>query len=280
MTQADWTGAGKATLPRGALAGAASIAVLTAVAWAALVGEALRRGGDAGAFLDTLCRPVGLTGASVPDVLGALPGTIALWGAMAVGMMLPSAVPMVLAAADRMGETRGGSSTGAVLAILAGYLAVWLAAAFAVAAAQTAGGALLSALALPGRLAVPAAGLVVGLAGLWQFSTWKQAGLAFCRHPLRGLVPGVPVTAGTAWREGLAQGVACLTCCAAMMAAMAAAGLMNVFWMAGMALVMTAEKMIARPWFTRALGVALVGGGLLLSVSQVGLGTVVRYLAS
>ena len=57
-----------------------------------------------------------------------------------------------------------------------------------------------------------------------------------------------------------------------MMVAMAAAGLMNVFWMAGMALVMTAEKMIARPWFTRALGVTLVAGGLLLSLSEVGSG--------
>ena len=111
-------------------------------------------------------------------------------------------------------------------------------------------------------------------------SAWKQAGLAFCRHPLRGLSDGEPVTTALALREGTAQGLACLTCCAAMMAAMAAAGLMNVFWMAGMALVMTLEKLIARPWFTRALGVALVAGGLLLSLSQVGLAAVLRYLWS
>jgi predicted metal-binding membrane protein len=223
---------------------------------------------------------VGLAGGSAAAILAALPASMALWAAMAAGMMLPTAVPMVLAASDRMDETQGRSGAGVVLAILAGYLGVWLAAAMAIAAAQTAGSALIASLAFPERLAVPAAGLLLGVAGLWQFSAWKQAGLAFCRHPLRRLEPGRPLDTGTALREGLAQGVACLACCAAMMAAMAAAGLMNVFWMAAMALVMTAEKMIARPWFSRALGVALIGGGLILSVSEVGLGTVARYLAS
>jgi predicted metal-binding membrane protein len=280
MTQADWTGAGKATLPRGALAGAASVAVLTVTAWAALVVQALQRGADAGAFLDTLCTPVGLSGASAAGIESALPGSMALWAAMAVGMMLPTAVPMLLSASDRLDEAPGRSGPAAVLAILAGYLGVWLAAASAMAIVQTFGSALLTSLALPPRLAVPAAGVIVGVAGLWQFSAWKQAGLAFCRHPLRRLEDGRAATPRLALREGVDQGLACLVCCSAMMAAMAAAGLMNVFWMAGMALVMTAEKMIARPWFTRLLGVLLVAGGLVLSLSAVGFGTVLRYLAS
>ncbi len=280
MTQADWTGAGRATLPRGALAGAAAIAVLTGTAWVVLVGDALSRGGDAGAFVETLCRPVALAGGSAAGFLAAFPASLALWAAMAVGMMLPTAVPMLLSAADRLEETRGRSAPGAVLAILAGYLGVWLCAAMAMAAVQTAASASLATLALPKTLAAPAAGLLVGLAGLWQFSAWKQAGLAFCRHPLRRLDDGMAPTTAVALSEGLAQGVACLACCAAVMTAMAAAGMMNVFWMAAMAAVMTAEKMIGRPWFSRALGVALVAAGLLLSLSQIGLGTVARYLVS
>lgn len=278
MSQANWTGAGKATLPRGALAGAASVAVLTIAAWGALVTQALQRGGDAAAFLDTLCSPAGFSGTA--GFAAALPASMALWAAMAVGMMLPTAVPMLLAASDRLEEAPGRAGPVPVLAILGGYLGVWLAAAAVLALVQALGSALLISLSLPANLTVPAAGVVVGAAGLWQFSAWKQAGLGFCRHPLRRLEDGAAVTTGRALREGLDQGLACLVCCAPMMAAMSAAGLMNVFWMAGMALVMTAEKLIAAPWFTRAIGIGLIAGGLVLSLSQVGLGTVLRYLSS
>ncbi|MEJ1936684.1 DUF2182 domain-containing protein, partial [Nostoc sp. NIES-2111] len=149
MSQADWTGAGKATVPRGALAGAASVAVLTVTAWAALVAQALQRGADAGAFLDTLCTPVGLSGASAAGIAAALPESMALWAAMAVGMMLPTAVPMMLSASDRLDAAPGHSRPAAGLALLAGYLSVWLAAASAMAIVPTFGGAPLGSPALP-----------------------------------------------------------------------------------------------------------------------------------
>ncbi|HUG85098.1 MAG TPA: DUF2182 domain-containing protein, partial [Euzebya sp.] len=50
-----------------------------------------------------------------------------MWAAMMVGMMVPSATPMVMAYADwsRRGPT-SGSRVGAVASFLSGYVLVWL----------------------------------------------------------------------------------------------------------------------------------------------------------
>jgi predicted metal-binding membrane protein len=46
-----------------------------------------------------------------------------------------------------------------------------------------------------------------------------------------------------------------------MMLVMFAVGVMNVIWMAGLGIVMTVEKIGTGPWFTRAVGVALIVAG-------------------
>ena len=47
-----------------------------------------------------------------------------------------------------------------------------------------------------------------------------------------------------------------------MMLVMFAVGAMNVVWMAGLGIVMTIEKIGTGPWFTRAVGVALIVAGM------------------
>jgi predicted metal-binding membrane protein len=49
-----------------------------------------------------------------------------------------------------------------------------------------------------------------------------------------------------------------------MMLLVFAVGVMNIVWMAALAIVMTLEKMSAGKRFSRALGVALIGTGLVL----------------
>jgi predicted metal-binding membrane protein len=86
-------------------------------------------------------------------------------------------------------------------------------------------------------------GGVLVVAGAYQFTRWKQVCLRACRTPLtflsthdfgRGL-------RGTA-RAGASHGAYCLGCCWALMAVLFAVGLMNLAWMAVIAIVFLAEK--------------------------------------
>ncbi len=47
-----------------------------------------------------------------------------------------------------------------------------------------------------------------------------------------------------------------------MMLVMFAVGVMNVIWMAGLGIVMAVEKIGTGKWFTQAVGVALILGGI------------------
>ena len=60
------------------------------------------------------------------------------------------------------------------------------------------------------------------------------------------------------------------------MLAAAAAGAMNLVWMAILAAVMTAEKMIG-PRATAPLGLVLIGIGLIIALNTVGLQTIWAY---
>ena len=194
-----------------------------------------------------LCSPT----ASQPWSLGELGLSLTMWLCMVLAMMLPSATPMLL----RVGAT--GQGAGAVLALIAGYLAIW--SGFAL-VATLAGAALAAA-----RLTAPAMGPMTGVlasttlaaAALYQLTPLKAACLERCRVPP---VAFLPVSAGPAdlFRLGLAEGRACLGCCWALMAVMFAAGVMNVVWIALLGAAMVAEKLGRGPWPSRLIALALL----------------------
>jgi predicted metal-binding membrane protein len=81
------------------------------------------------------------------------------------------------------------------------------------------------------------------LAGLYQFSRWKTTCLRACRTPLSFLLThDFGGGLAGAVRVGLSHGLYCLGCCWALMAVLFTVGLMNLAWMAGIALVFLAEK--------------------------------------
>ena len=261
---------------RATLTAALAVVVLALAGWAALFAEALRVGTASDPFLQALCRPVALERGA--PVLGELAVAAALWCAMSLAMMLPTAVPMVLAYAD-VAERRAvdGLRTASPVALIAGYSAVWIAVAILAALLQAAGAALLARWALPAPALAVLAGTAIGAAGLWQFSETKQACLAACRHPLPALEGGA---AGRAWpvlRLGMDQGIACLGCCGAMMAMMVAVGAMNLVWMALFALAMTVEKMTAGRSVPALLGVVLIAAGLAVAAGGVGVEAILRF---
>lgn len=183
-----------------------------------------------------------------------------MWSVMMVAMMLPSAGPMILTYTRVYQQRR---STGSALVptwlFVAGYLAIWLG--FSILAALAQWGlhqnALLSS--FMGQVGPLLGGGILITAGAFQFSRLKQACLSKCRTPVSFLT--------TEWREGhlgafvmgLRHGAFCTGCCWALMLLMFVGGVMNLVWMAALALYFLAEKLL--PW---AEGISRLVGGLLI----------------
>src|SRR5215210_5832033 len=100
----------------------ACIAVLVAAGWLYL---GLVLAGISGVtLLEALCRPsFGVSGFDATQASLVL----AMWCAMALAVMLPTAAPMFLTYAE-LAETaaRKGERTASPLVLIAGYVAVWL----------------------------------------------------------------------------------------------------------------------------------------------------------
>lgn len=195
-----------------------------------------------------------------PADLSAL---FAMWAVMMVGMMGPSATPMLLlfaAAQSKSGKQRAALSAG-VFAM--GYTFVWTAFSAGAAAAQW---ALHQAALLSPAMAVLSpriGGAVLIAAGIYQITPWKSACLAHCRSPLSFLM--------THWREGewrafgigVHHGAYCLGCCWALMIVLFVVGVMNLVWVAALAAFVLLEK--AGPHGTaiaRLSGAALIVYGI------------------
>lgn len=190
------------------------------------------------AWLLTLQQASSMVGLGGIAMLGA--GLfLVTWVLMMVAMMFPTIAPMVLTHA-RIVRSRGEGwlPTGA---FVFGYLVIWTAAGLVpLAAIQLLG----SSIAAPASAWLPrAAGAIVVIAGVYQFTPLKDMCLKACRSPLGFLLThdfggGGPAAA----RAGISHGLYCLGCCWALMAVLAVVGLMNIAWMAVIAVVFFLEK--------------------------------------
>jgi len=201
--------------------------------------------GLAGALVVVAAGAWVLTGSRM-DGMDAGPGTelgdlgwfAVSWLLMMAAMMLPSLVPAALAFA------RAGERT--VPTFVTGYLAAW-----------TAAGVVAYLLSETVRSLDPAflhwdragryvaAGVILVAAG-YQLTAAKAGCLHRCRAPLVG---------DGGLHGGLRHGAACIACCAGLMAALFALGVMSLTWMVVIAALIAAERLL--PWRTHAVyGVA------------------------
>jgi predicted metal-binding membrane protein len=215
-----------------------------------------------GAF-ETLCRPLGVVwGLSGFALVGAM------WGAMTLAMMLPSAAPMILTYAE-IADTaaRKGERIVSPFTLAGGYTVVWLGFAVFAAFAQF----VFTRAAWLDSGMESASGLFSGAifigAGLYQFSALKHACLTQCQNPFPFFFANWATTPHGVLRLGVKQGLYCLGCCWAMMLVMFAVGVMNVIWMAGLGVLMTLEKIGTGRRFTHVLGVALIVAGVAFVVT-------------
>ncbi|MPZ44379.1 MAG: DUF2182 domain-containing protein [Betaproteobacteria bacterium] len=256
----------EAVLQRDRLVLVAGLVSIVALAWGWLL---------AGAGMEM--SPVAMTGMAGMDGWLMQPAVwtpayalliFAMWWVMMVAMMLPSAVPMLLlfARVNRKDKAAGAPLLPTAL-FATGYLLVW--GSFGAVATALQWG-LESARLLSPMLETTSHWLGAGLliaAGLWQLTPLKAMCLRHCRTPLGFLIGKWRAGRLGALRMGLEHGAYCLGCCWFLMALLFFGGVMNLYWIAGLALYVLLEKTIARGhWLGRIAGIVLVAWGLALAI--------------
>jgi predicted metal-binding membrane protein len=190
-----------------------------------------------------------------------------MWWIMMVAMMTPSAAPMILlyARATRHAQADRRLQPGVVptAAFAGGYLIAWLG--FSVAATllmwllERSGALSATRMASTGAWL---SGCLLVAAGLYQFSSLKNACLSVCRAPADFLSRHWRPGASGALRMGMEHGAFCVGCCWALMALLFVGGVMNILWVAILTLLVLAEKVsLQGRWVSRVAGVALVAWG-------------------
>lgn len=185
---------------------------------------------------------------------------LAMWWMMMIAMMLPSATPIILLASAL---NRCSNSTqppyGKVSYFIAGYLLVWLFFSGIAVIAQwyLEKMGIFSAMMQSSSSYLNAALLLA--AGIWQLTPIKQACLRHCRSPVHYLTQHRRAGNSGALLMGVGHGSYCLGCCWFLMALLFVGGVMNLYWIIGLALYVLAEKVLPyAKWFSRVTGVALI----------------------
>jgi predicted metal-binding membrane protein len=161
---------------------------------------------------------------------------------MMVGMMAPTAIPMLLLFASAWsGRGQSGASLAALTFAL-GYIAVWTGFSAFAAVAQ---GALHQAALLSGAMAASSdhlAGAILIAAGAYQLTLWKSKCLTHCRSPLGFLMANWREGKLGAFRMGIRHGMFCLGCCWALMCVLFVVGVMNLLWVGALTGFVLIEK--------------------------------------
>jgi len=189
-----------------------------------------------------------------------------MWTVMMIAMMLPSAAPIILLVVGTY-RRRGTRPRIFTLAFGSGYLTVWTAFSAVAATVQL---ALHRAAFLSPAMAsnsTIAAGAMLLLAGTYQWLPIKRACLTHCRSPLDHLMREWREGVGGAFIMGLRHGLYCVGCCWALMILLFAAGVMNLLWVAVIAVFVLIEKLAPHgARLGRFAGAALIAWGGFLMV--------------
>jgi predicted metal-binding membrane protein len=195
---------------------------------------------------------------------------LAMWWIMMIAMMIPSAAPIILlyGRVSRHARKKGQMEDSALptFVFVLGYLAAWLC--FSVLATEIQwslerAGLMHRMLMWSTSTALTA--LLLIAAGLYQLTPLKHACLEHCRSPAGYLSRNWRNGRYGVFQMGLKHGTYCLGCCWVLMALLFAGGVMNLVWIAGLAIVVLIEKIV--PWgagFGQGLAAIMVGGGVWL----------------
>ena len=186
-----------------------------------------------------------------------------MWAIMMVGMMVPSAAPMVMIyAAVARKAARDQTVVPPTIVFVSGYIALWTL--FCVGATLAQWGldraALLSPMMVTTSPAI-GAGLLIA-AGIYQLTPIKRACLKHCRSPAHFISEHWRIGISGAFRMGVEHGAFCVGCCWMLMALLFVGGVMNLLWIAAIATFVFAEKVFPLP--DSALPGRLTGGAMVV----------------
>jgi predicted metal-binding membrane protein len=211
--------------------------------------------------------------AIVPWSGGDFAAMLLMWAVMMVGMMIPSAAPMILiyARVGRRAESSGKPFAAAGW-FASGYLLAWTG--FALMATLLQWLLEQAMLISPGTASAgPLLGglLLIG-AGLYQWTPLKDNCLASCQSPLQFIQRhgGFRGDRAGALKLGLRHGLYCIGCCWALMLLLFVGGVMNLLWIAAIAAWVLAEKLLPPGRLvSRAAGAAMIAAGAALATGMI-----------
>jgi predicted metal-binding membrane protein len=200
---------------------------------------------------------------------GATASFVGMWVVMMAAMMLPSFAPVLWRYHQSVWRTHETGGDRLTTLVGLGYFFAWTLfglVLYPVGAAMATIEMDQPALARAVRIA---AGLVVLIAGLLQFTKWKVHHLTSCREaPWRDYPSAHPTKA---WRLGLHFGLHCGLSCANLTAVLLVVGVMDLRAMAAIAAAITAERLApAGARVAQAIGFVVAGAGLILTVRAAG----------
>ncbi|MHB8466895.1 MAG: DUF2182 domain-containing protein [Acidimicrobiales bacterium] len=248
------------------------LGVITAAAWIYLAVDARRMSlGMSDRSMGDAMRPMAHARMWTGTEFGLM---LVMWIVMMIAMMVPTAGPMTLVyGAVARKAAKQANPVAPTFVFVAGYLTIW--SLFSVAATIAQRSLDHFALLSPTMVsASPGLGgaLLIG-AGIYELTRYKQACLARCRAPAQFISQHWRGGLGGAFRMGFELGVYCLGCCWMLMALLFVGGVMNLLWVAAIAVFVLLEKtMPFAEMGGRVVGMAMVLVGVLSVAGVVVLG--------
>jgi predicted metal-binding membrane protein len=168
-----------------------------------------------------------------------------MWSVMMIAMMVPTAAPMTLLYAAVVRKAAAQHNPLApTFTFVSGYIAMWTMFSLAATVAQH---ALDQATLLSPMMVSTSAGFGAALliaAGVYQLTPLKNACLRNCRAPAHFLSRYWRTGNLGAFRMGLRLGAYCVGCCWILMGLLFVGGVMNLMWIAAIAIFVLLEKTI------------------------------------
>jgi predicted metal-binding membrane protein len=192
----------------------------------------------------------------------------AMWAVMMAGMMLPTALPVLMFYSSALARRQEPSrATVRVYAMAAGYVLVWSLFSVAATVLQRVLSNILLLNPMMEMASRPATAALLAAAGVYQLTPLKQVCLQSCRSPLTLVMRHWRAGIWGAWHMGVEHGLYCLGCCWLLMLLLFAGGVMNLYVIGALTAFVLIEKLApAGVQIGRAGGVALIGAALWLMI--------------
>ncbi|MDE2300926.1 MAG: DUF2182 domain-containing protein [Sphingomonadales bacterium] len=230
-----------------------ALVMLTVFAWLWLIGGAGMRTGSPGTAMPRAVTRSAIAGLAMPDPAMADPAAwgparlalmFSMWWTMMIAMMLPSAAPTILLHARTARRASAAVAPGTA-SFLAGYLTAWGGFSLLAAALQAIleNSGLLEAMRMSSRSRWLSAAILFA-AGLYQLTPAKALCLRHCRNPAGFLIRHYRPGRRGALHMGLTHGTYCIGCCWLLMTLLFVGGVMNLVWIALLAVAVAAEKLL------------------------------------